>query len=127
MVLVDSSVWISYFRTNKHKKDIEYLLDEKLVITNELILVEVIPALKLHNKLKLISVLENIEKLPLNINWKDIRNTKVNFLKQGVSGIGIVDMIIAQNAVDNNADIFSEDKHFKHLQKVLNFSLYMPL
>ena len=37
-VLVDPSVWIDYFRSGEESERLDYLIDENLVITNELIL-----------------------------------------------------------------------------------------
>ena len=127
MVLVDSSVWIAYFRHNTYKSDIAYLIDENLLVTNQLILAELIPSLKIHNQLKLIKMLQQIKRLSLDIDWQDINEMKIKCLKNGILGIGIVDMMIAQNASHHQAVIFSEDKHFSYLQKVLNISLYEAL
>jgi hypothetical protein len=41
-------------------------------VTNELILAELIPFLKLQNKKRLIELLYSIEQLPLNIDWENI-------------------------------------------------------
>lgn len=72
-------------------------------------------------------MLKNLQQLPLTINWQNIKTCQVECLKNGTSDIGIIDVIIAQNATDNQAIIFSENKHFAYLQNVLNFSLYTPL
>jgi len=41
---------------------------------------------------------QNIKKNPLNINWQQIIDFQVQCLKSGANGIGIPDLIIAQNA-----------------------------
>lgn len=87
---------------------------------------ELVPFLQIQNQQGLIKMLKNLRQLPLTINWQNINTYQVECLKNGTSGIGIIDVIIAQNATDNQAIIFSEDKHFGYLQKVLNFSLYTP-
>jgi len=51
-VLIDSSVWISYFRNGKHSDVLDYFIDENLIVINDLILSELIPSLKIQNKLK---------------------------------------------------------------------------
>ena len=123
-VLVDSSVWVSYFRNGKGHEVLEYLIDEGLILTNDLILSELIPALKIQNKLKLIKILKEIESLPLNIDWEGVIKLQTKCLKKGISGIGIPDFIIAQNAMEHQAQILTEDKHFILLQKVSKLSLY---
>lgn len=127
MILVDSSVWISFFRNGTYSADIEYLISEQLLVINEVILAELMPFLHIQNKQKTIKILQNIQQLPLTINWQNISTCQVKCLRNGNPSIGIIDIIIAQNAMDNNASIFSEDKHFNHLQKVLSFSSYTPL
>ncbi|HFD31916.1 MAG TPA: PIN domain nuclease, partial [Gammaproteobacteria bacterium] len=45
-------------------------------------------------------------------------------LKSGANGVGIPDLIIAQNAKQNNCTIYSLDKHFRLLNKVLKVNLH---
>ncbi|WDE95585.1 PIN domain-containing protein [Lentisphaera profundi] len=123
-VLVDSSIWISYFR-NGHREDVlDFLIEENLIVINDIILAELVPFLKIQNKLKLIRHLESIEKLSLSIDWDDIIKTQTKCLKTGVSGIGILDLIIAQNAIQNTVCVFSEDKHFIRLNEVTKLEIY---
>ncbi len=123
-VLVDSSIWISYFR-NGHREDVlDFLIEENLIVINDIILAELVPFLKIQNKLKLIRHLESIEKIPLSIDWTDIIKTQTKCLKTGVSGIGIPDLIIAQNAIQNKVCVFSEDKHFIRLNEVTKLEIY---
>ena len=42
-VLVDTSVWIEYFRSGNNFEKLDFLIDENLVVTNDLILAELIP------------------------------------------------------------------------------------
>ncbi len=72
MILVDSSVWISFFRSGAHSTDIEYLTNEQLLATNEAILTEIIPFLQIQNKQKTIRTMGSLSKLPLNINWQNV-------------------------------------------------------
>lgn len=123
-VLIDSSVWISYFRSAKHAKIIDYLIDENIILSNEIILAELVPFLQIKNQLNLIKLLNQIKKIPLEIDWSNIIDMQVKCLKNGISGIGIADMIIAQNAIKHQVAIFSEDKHFLFLQNVTELQLY---
>ncbi len=45
-------------------------------------------------------------------------------LKNGLNGIGIPDLIIAQNAIQHHCKIFSLDKHFNKITKFLNLELF---
>jgi predicted nucleic acid-binding protein len=97
-VLVDTSVWIDYFRGGANSQDLDLLIDENLLVTNDLILSELIPYLKIKKQTKVIALLNEIKKLPLDIQWNEIIEYQVKCLKSGANGIGIPDLIIAQNA-----------------------------
>ena len=46
-ILVDSSVWIDYFRTGKKSTNLDLFIRQNIVCTNDLILAELIPVLKI--------------------------------------------------------------------------------
>jgi len=60
--------------------------------------------------------LEKIQKYPLQIDWDELVALQVQCLKSGSSGIGIPDLIIAQNAIQNNLSVYSTDKHFGFME-----------
>jgi predicted nucleic acid-binding protein len=60
----------------------------------------------------------------LLIDWEELIDNQVKCLKGGANGIGIPDLIIAQNAKTNNCMVFSLDKHFQLLNRFINFNLY---
>jgi predicted nucleic acid-binding protein len=60
----------------------------------------------------------------LKINWEEIIEFQVKCLKSGAHGVGIPDLIIAQNARENNCKVYSLDKHFRLLHQVLKLKLY---
>jgi predicted nucleic acid-binding protein len=45
-------------------------------------------------------------------------------LKEGINGIGIPDLIIAQNAKQKDVAVYSLDKYFVFLQNILKIKLY---
>jgi len=53
-VLVDSSFWIDYFRTGHSSSHMDMLIDENLIVTNDLILTELIPFLEMKKQHQLI-------------------------------------------------------------------------
>ncbi len=122
-VLVDTSVWIEYFRKGKGFENLDFLIDENLVVTNDLILAELVPFLKIKKQRKIIELLSDIIKLELNLDWNEIMDYQVKCLKKGVNGIGIPDLMIAQNAKQNNCEIYSTDKHFKLLKNILGIKI----
>ena len=122
-VLVDTSIWIEYFRKGNNLEKLDFLIDENLVVTNDLILTELIPFLKISNHRKLIQLLHNINKLELIINWENIVDLQYKCLKNGINGVGIPDLIIAQNAKQNHCEIYSIDNHFLLLKDILKIKL----
>jgi len=124
MVLVDTSIWIDYFRGGENSSDLEILIDENLIVTNEIILAELIPYLKIKKQTEVIKLLNEVNQTPLDIHWEEIIQLQVKCLKSGANGVGIPDLIIAQNAKQNNCKIYSLDKHFKLLNKVLKVKLH---
>jgi len=123
-VLVDTSIWIDYFRVGERSNDLEYLIDENLIVTNDVILAELVPYLKIKRQTKVIKLLHEINKIPLSIHWEEIVEYQVKCLKGGANGVGIPDLIIAQNAKQNSCKVYSLDKHFKLLNQVLKVKLY---
>lgn len=123
-VLVDSSVWIEYFRNTERSDVLEMLIDENLVVTNELILAELIPSLQLRKLRELITLLREIKRQPMNIDWDDIIRMQTLCLRHGNNGIGIPDLIIAQNAIQGDLRLLSNDKHFIAIAKLLSLDMY---
>lgn len=123
-VLVDTSIWVDYFRGGDNSKDLEFLIDENLIVINEIILAELIPYLKIKKQTKVVKLLNEVNQIPLDIHWEEIIEFQVKCLKEGANGVGIPDLIIAQNAKQNNCKIYSLDKHFRLLNKVLKVNLH---
>lgn len=125
-VLIDTSVWIAYFKSGSHSATIDYLIDENLIVTNDLILAELVPSLRLRNQSELIDLLNLITRLELSIDWHQLVEFQYNCLKAGMNGIGIPDLIIAQNALQHHCEIFSLDHHFHLIKDVLDLRLTEP-
>jgi predicted nucleic acid-binding protein len=123
-VLVDSSVWIGYFRGIEEAKHLDQLLDTNTVFTNDLILAEIIPSLLLRKEKELVDLMGSIEKLKLDIDWIGLTQYQVLNLKNGLNRVGIPDLIIAQNAIQNGIQLFSFDKHFDLMKKSIGLKTY---
>ena len=120
-VLVDSSVWVGYFRGTADLPTVDWLLEEGLVVTNDLILAELTPPLLVRGERKLVGLLHEIERIPLTIDWDEIVRMQVLCLRNGINKVGIPDLIIAQQSIQHELALFSLDKHFQLLSK------YVPL
>ncbi len=124
LILVDTSIWIDYFKSGVNSDDLDTLIDENLVVTNDIILAELIPFLKVKRQSKIIQLLNEIKKLPLQIDWEEIIQLQVKCLKFGMNGVGIPDLLIAQNSKQHNSILYSLDKHYRSLKRILGIKLY---
>ncbi len=122
-VLVDTSVWIDYFRGGKESAALDRLLDDNLLVTNAVILAELIPFLTVRGESRVVALLESVECLPLRIDWQDLVAMQVRCLRQGSNGIGIPDLIIAQNALQSDCPVYSLDRHFRLLAAAVGLRL----
>jgi predicted nucleic acid-binding protein len=125
-VLVDSSVWIDYFRAGHHATDLEGLLDDNRIVTNDLILAELIPALKLRRQTRLINLLRELERNPLQPDWDEIVRLQTTCLRLGINGVGIPDLLIAQHAMQNDLQLMARDRHFRKLAIHAPLQLHNP-
>ncbi len=123
-VLVDTSIWIDYFRGGNNSGDLDFLVDENLIVINDIILAELIPYLKIKKQTNVIKLLQEIDRIPLDIRWDEIIEYQVKCLRGGANGVGIPDLIIAQSARQNNCKVYSLDKHFRLLNQVLKVQLH---
>ncbi|MDF3821822.1 PIN domain-containing protein [Leptospira sp. 96542] len=125
-IILDSSVWIEYFRHSDSKisTEVDKLIDLGNIYTNELILTEIIPFLKLKKQFQLIQIMESIECFDMSIDWLQIKEMQFINLKNGINKIGIPDLLILQNTLQNQCSLFTLDKHFKLMSKFHKIHLY---
>ena len=122
-ILVDSSVWIDYFRSGKNSELLDLYIDQNIICINDLILAELVPYLKINNQNNVIRLLNNISIIELNINWQNIIDYQIICIKNGINKIGIPDLIIVDNIIQNNLSLFTLDKHFFLLNKYIIFDV----
>jgi predicted nucleic acid-binding protein len=122
-VLVDTSVWIDYLRSGTLSQTLDILIDDNLIVTNELVLSELIPTLTVQKQSKFIALLHLLQIQHLSIDWNEIRSIQTICLKNRFNGVGIPDLIIAQNAIQNNTPLYTLDKHFHSLIEITSLKL----
>ncbi len=122
-ILVDTSVWIAFFRGREEAKTLFPLLEANQLCTNDLILAELIPFLKHKRETTVIGLLNTLERIKIEIEWNEIIEMQTRNLKNGINRVGIPDLIIAQNAIRNKIKLFSFDKHFE-LMKNIGLNLF---
>jgi len=127
-VLVDSSIWIEYFRGSKsiNASRLNELLDNNQICINDLILSELLPSLLHRKEYHVVDLLKSISKIPIVIEWNKIIDFQTKNIKNGFNNIGIPDLIILQNVLQNDLVLYSIDKHFIFLQKLYKYSLLSP-
>lgn len=122
-IVVDTSVWIDYFRSGNNSEKLDSLIDENLIVINDLILAELVPFLKVRNQRKIINLLYEIDRSILLIDWDQIMEFQIKCLKNGLNGIGIPDLIIVQNAKQNRYGIYSLNSHFRLMKDIFELQL----
>ena len=120
-VLVDSTVWTSYFRGTKGEEKVaealDYLLSGDEASVNEVIRTEVMPMMTVRGEDA--SLLEAVRCPVLSIDWPSVRALQVKCLRSGLNKVGIGDLVIALDAVSRDEPLFSLDRHFRLIKKVL--------
>ena len=119
--LVDSSAWIEYFKGNKEYLFLDDLINTNAICTNDIILTELLPSIIYRKEHTLAALLSSVENYSLTIEWPEIRNIQLLNIKKGHNNIGISDIIVAQNCMQNELRIIAHDKHFRVMAK------YIPL
>ena len=122
-ILIDSSVWIDYFRSGENSEQLDTFIEQNLVCTNYLILAELIPFLRLKKKTKIVKLLFELNNFPLETDWSKIIEYQTKCLKNGINKIGIPDLIILDNIVQHDLTLFTLDKHFSFIQKIVKFNI----
>lgn len=122
-ILIDSSVWIDYFRSGTHTSKLDTYIDQNLVCTNHLILAELIPFLKVKKQFKVIKLLGSLTNITLNINWDNIINLQTTCIQKGINKVGIPDLIILDNVIQNELVLYTLDKHFKQINKYISIEM----
>jgi predicted nucleic acid-binding protein len=123
-VLVDTTIWVNYFRDNENAEILAQLFEDERVVINDVILTELLPAMNLYAKKVLIEKMRALECLPVFVNWEGLVGLQTQCLKHGVNGVGLPDLMIVQTALEYKLPIWSVDKHFKQTFSFLKFDLF---
>jgi predicted nucleic acid-binding protein len=122
--LIDSSAWIEFFKGNQKFFFINELINANAICINDIILSELLPSIIHKKEHALADLLRNVKNLNLNINWQEIREIQILNLKHGNSNIGIPDIIIVQNCLQNDLRIIAQDRHFIAMEKYIELKVY---
>ena len=127
-VLVDTSVWISFFKGRKDEAKVcealDYLLSGDEVVLNDVILSELLPPIVFRKEHRVEACLKSVRKIGLETDWDDIRRMQVVCIANGINKVGIPDLMIAQQAIQKGLPVFSLDGHFRQMAKKLPLKLW---
>ena len=120
-VLFDTSTWIDYFEGAKHTSQIDSLLDDHLVCINKIVICELYPFLHVNKQFELLDLLGAVPEISLTIDWDKIISYQTTILKNNIKRVGIPDLIIIDNAIQNDLTIFTLDKALLQLKSLFKF------
>ena len=110
MIILDTSVWIEYFKKNDdYKAIIDNLLREKRVLAFDFIFGELIQGSREHEKAKIIGMWEVLPKVNISgIGFYAGRYSCEN--KYYDKGIGLIDCAIIYATIESNTLLWTLDK-----------------
>jgi predicted nucleic acid-binding protein len=109
--IVDSNIWIEFFNRKNFFESVSELLENNTAFINKIILAELLPSARLKNEKDFIECLSGIEVIDLNIDWNEIIEIQFQSIKNGINKLGLLDIVIAQNAKQNNLGLFTINRH----------------
>jgi predicted nucleic acid-binding protein len=120
-VLIDSSIWIDFFKGNEKVAFVSNILLADLACTNEVVLTELLPSMRIKKEENLIKLMRQVRKFDMEIDWPQLRNIQSMNLQNGNNKVPLADIMIAQNCIQNDLKLLTTDKHF------IKMAEYLPL
>ncbi|MEE8324924.1 MAG: PIN domain-containing protein [Candidatus Humimicrobiaceae bacterium] len=119
-IIVDTSVWIEYFKNNqKYVPFIEDSLNLENILISGPIISELLHGVKSEKEYKLLS--ESISAVPcaecVYDDWIKTGETLYNLKKKGIT-VPLTDVLISVIAIRHDASILTLDKHFRSIDMI---------
>jgi len=119
-IIVDTSVWIEYFKNNqKYVPFIEDSLNLENILISGPIISELLHGVKSEKEYKLLS--ESISAVPcaecVYDDWIKTGETLYNLKKKGIT-VPLTDALISVIAIRYDASILTLDKHFRSIDTI---------
>lgn len=119
-IIVDTSIWIEYF---KEKSDIvkfieERIMDDCIFMTGPIVteLLQGVKTKKEYEKLK--NCIDGIPYLKISFEvWEKAGKISFKLRRKGIT-IPLTDIIISVVAINNNAKVYTLDKHYNEIPEV---------
>ena len=129
MVLVDTSVWIAFFRegSSSAAKKLDALMEEGEACICGLIEAELLPGLHKKDRARVRTLMTGLPCLETAADiWRDVADIQERSLAQGFGPFSIPDLIVAAVALRHKVPLFSLDKHFLSIARVTGLQLWEP-
>jgi len=123
-VLVDSSVWVDYFKSSDKYSLVDELIDDYRICTNDIVLTELLPSITHKKEISLANLLRSINKYTIDVDWQELQFYQLLNIKNGNNKVPIADVLIAQNCIQNNLFLLTKDKHFLLMKNYLPLQIY---
>ncbi|MFP4661226.1 MAG: PIN domain-containing protein [Halanaerobiales bacterium] len=119
-ILIDTSMWIEYFKGNKAVHDIIQNNNDYEVFITGPILTELIQGIKTKKeKGRFTMCINGLAKLRItDEDWLDAGNLGNILRRKGIT-VPLPDLIIFTVAVNNNCSLFTLDKHFSIIKEAI--------
>lgn len=127
MVLVDTSVWIAFFRegASRAAKELDVLLEEGSACFCGLVEAELLPGLRREDRTRVRALMAGLPCLEISTDiWTDVAEIQERSLAQGLGPFSIPDLILTAVALRNKVPLFSLDRHFVSLARVTGLRLW---
>ena len=128
MVVVDTSVWIDYFRgvDSSKTKILDSILDVDRIGIGDLIIAEILQGFKskkdINTAIKIIDHLEYFNMVGKEIAIKSAQNYRT-LTKKGYTVRKTIDVLIGTFCIENNFQLLHNDKDFNPMEKILGLQI----
>ena len=128
--MIDSSVWIPYFRDKKYKLTplIKELMEKDSVYINGIIQTELLKGAKSEKNYRTLkNSFNGLQFLEIDKGLFDsISDAAFKLRRKGVT-VPLTDLIIAIQCIENHLILIQEDKHFKFIQEHFDLNVYQSM
>ena len=119
-VLVDTSIWIEFFKPHSEMGDnLEKLIKEDSVWACGIVLFELVQGTKTgEEKNKILGILSDLKYVEMSpLLWQKAGELSASLKKKGIN-LPLSDIFIAILAIEHDLQIFTLDKHFEEIPGV---------
>ena len=129
MVVVDTSVWVDYFKNKENSKTklLEKILSSnKQIVLPGIIYVEILQGIKTDKKFKEVKeILDDLIFLPMENKKTYLKSIEIYRIcrKNGITIRKTIDCLIASVVLENNFEFLHNDKDFDSISKFFSLKI----